>query len=157
MSGKVKVVLPLDPDESGVAVESPWATPLGSELYRLENIPFFFDGISLGDIFEARPRSNDARPCLTRIVKKSGNRTVRVLAGKPYDESTETKAVIGSLKELGCGVEGDGKRFFVVNVPLRLISIWSANSSGCARWSGSRPTHLHTHHKKSPADSWASV
>lgn len=146
MARNVKVIFPLDPDGTGIDVESPWAAPLGHDLYRLENIPFFYDGISLGDIFEARPAPGDPRPRLTRITKKSGNRTVRILVDVPRNDSVETMAVIKSLQELGCGIEGDGHKFFVLNVPpgVELDLVCQFLEVRGVDWEVSDPPHFHS-------------
>jgi len=48
---KVKVQLS---DDSG-NVETLWADPLGKDLYRLDNTPWYAYRVSCGDVIEARP------------------------------------------------------------------------------------------------------
>ena len=42
-------------------VETLWARQIGPERYRIDNIPFFVYGVSLGDVVEARWREQDLR------------------------------------------------------------------------------------------------
>jgi hypothetical protein len=116
----VKVVLVQKYEDSDEAdTESPWAVDLGNHQYQLKNFPFFFYGLSFDDIFEAKPSTeyeDDPRPYFTKIVQKSGHRTVRVFLKNSIKESDEAAQVLSQLKALHCGYEGNGSNFFVINI-----------------------------------------
>lgn len=118
MSGRGLVQVVLVQEHDGEArSEFPWARPLGEDRYQLRNIPFVRYGISLDDVFEALPVPGDPRPRLTRVIKKSGNRTLWILLSEPVDASPDSLALVASLRDIGCSLDGDGKRAFAVNVP----------------------------------------
>ncbi len=99
-------------------VETVWAEKLGRSRYRLLNIPAFKVGISYEDIFEAKPsRAYSGRLCLTRVLEKSGNRTVRVLFDQPVETSEFTMSAIETLSDLGCQISGGSGVFFTLNLP----------------------------------------
>jgi hypothetical protein len=114
----VKVVLRQESDDSDdVNVETPWALPLGDNKYQLKNFPFFYYGISFDDIFEAVPEyDDDPRPYIERVLSKSGHKTVRIIFEASIKESEESNQVLSQLSEMGCGYEGNGATFFVVNI-----------------------------------------
>ena len=116
----VKVVLAQEYEDSDeVDTESPWALDLGNDEYQLKNFPFFFYGLSYDDIFEAKPSKeyeDDPRPYFTRIIEKSGHRTVRIFLKNSIQDSDEARQLLDRLKALNCGYEGNGRTFFVVNI-----------------------------------------
>jgi len=59
-------------------VETLWAVPVSGGFYRLDNSPFFAYGVSSQDIVEAQPGQDEFLE-FVRCIKKSGNRTVRVV------------------------------------------------------------------------------
>jgi hypothetical protein len=82
--------------------------PLGSNQYRIDNIPFFVFGVSYDDVVVAQP--DEAQ--LLRYVglaKENGHSTVRVIL---YDSSTDneplaerTRQLRAQMKSLGCSSE----------------------------------------------------
>ena len=113
-----KVVLRQEYDDSDeLDIETPWADYLGNNQYQLKNFPFFFYGISYDDIFEAKvTEENDERPYFTRIIKKSGHKTIRVIFEESAKESEESRRILERLKDMECGYEGNGATFFVINI-----------------------------------------
>ena len=62
--------------------EGVWASPVGDDVYRLDNIPYFAYGLSLGDHVGAA--NNGEGPLrMVELVKPSGNRTLRVAFPQP--------------------------------------------------------------------------
>ena len=102
--------------EGDVYVETPWAVPLGDNLYRLDNIPFYAYRLSWGDILEAEPREHDM-PLYLRVVEKSGHRTMRVILDPPSDQSEESQSVLDTLRKLGCTFEGVNHVYIAVDIP----------------------------------------
>jgi hypothetical protein len=102
MEERVKISVALEKDEDDYPpadFESLWASPLGEGLYRVENIPFFAEGIALGDVISARPDQGLLR--FQGVVQPSGHKTLRVIV---YDKR-EVSAVRELLKRQGCDVE----------------------------------------------------
>jgi hypothetical protein len=99
-----------------VDIETPWAKALGDDLYELDNLPWYAYGVSCGDVVEAFV-GDDGRPEMTRVVKKSGNRTVRVIFESPVPSTEESNDVLDALVSMGCSYEGLNRRYFSINVP----------------------------------------
>lgn len=116
----IKVVLVQEyEDNDDVDTESPWALDLGNDHYQLKNFPFFFYGLSYDDIFEAKLSAeyeDDPRPYFTRVIEKSGHRTVRIFLKNSIQDSDEARQLLDRLKALNCGYEGNGRTFFAVNI-----------------------------------------
>jgi hypothetical protein len=96
-------------------LETPWATPIGANPYRLENSPFFAYGISWEDIVEAHL---DEHECLefTRCVTKSGNRTVRAIADFSQNNA-KAQIFLKELEDLQCSYEGMYSKLISINIP----------------------------------------
>lgn len=116
----VKVMLVQEYEDSDeVDIESPWALDLGNQQYQLKNFPFFFYGLSYDDIFEGMPSpeyQDDPRPYFTKVIQKSGHRTVRIFLKNSIQDSVEAAQVLTQLRALHCGYEGNGSTFFAVNI-----------------------------------------
>jgi hypothetical protein len=115
----VKVVFELEQDEDNwppVSAESAWATPLGSDEYRLENVPWFARGYAFGDIVAAEP-DVDGIPQVRRQVSWSGRYTVRVipLGG---DDDGQVQAIIDDFVLLGADCEGALPSFSLVALDI---------------------------------------
>ncbi|HEY3704879.1 MAG TPA: DUF4265 domain-containing protein [Terracidiphilus sp.] len=108
---RVKVLLRgKEPDE----VEVIWATPLGSDLYRLENSPFYAYGVSWQDVIEAQP--TDGTLEFRRVVEKSGHRTVRVILDLT-SKSEPGKHVLDQIVDMGCTWEGMNTKLICIDLP----------------------------------------
>lgn len=92
--------------------EAIWGVPLGEGQYRLEGNAFYAYGISLHDTIEAQEEEGLLR--FVKIVKKSGNRTIRVFTKEGEDSTNQFFKKIGKL---GCKYEGLNARLFAVIVP----------------------------------------
>ena len=110
-SSGVKVLLQEDDN-----VETLWADPVGPNLYRLDNSPFWAYGVSWRDVVEAHP-DPDGQIRMTRVVEKSGHRTVRVIFDRGVDESPEARAVLDGVTALGASYEGMNPRYLAIDVP----------------------------------------
>jgi hypothetical protein len=126
-------------DEDG-DIETLWAMPLGGELYRLDNSPFFAYGVSWLDVVEAPPES-DGLPTVRRVAEKSGHRTVRVRLEDA--RAPEAKPFLEGLNKLGCTYEGCGKTLLSVNVPPRvsLDDVASYLVEAGVEWEYADPTY----------------
>jgi hypothetical protein len=115
--GMVKIKIKLPPsDWHSYAAETFWATPLGDNLYRIENSPFFVDEVSYLDIVFAKAEGEGAIPVVRGVTKRSGNSTYRILLGEniAYEQFCE---YIAPATALGCTYEGLKQHQYSLNVP----------------------------------------
>ncbi|GAA0211090.1 hypothetical protein GCM10009123_17930 [Kangiella japonica] len=97
-----KILFRLEQDEDGyppVNYENLWALPLGNELYKIDNTPFFVEGVSNGDIVKAV--ENDNELVFQKVITASSNSTVRVIM---FDES-KISYIRNKMKDLNCTSE----------------------------------------------------
>ncbi|WP_394390150.1 DUF4265 domain-containing protein [Shewanella woodyi] len=67
------------PNHWAIGGESFWATPLGNDLYRIENVPFFAYGLNFLDVVLATADSDKLKPEIRKVVNISGHRTYRII------------------------------------------------------------------------------
>lgn len=118
--------------------ETVWATHIDNNHYRIDNSPFFAYGISWEDIVEALP---DKTGFLTfrKIVKKSGNRTIRVAD----TENNLPNDLFKDIERLGCSLEGANHKYICINIPSKIElekAIDYLNLNGY-RWEHADPTY----------------
>jgi len=142
-----KIVLTTVADD-GTSVETPWAVALGSNLYRLSNVPFYAYGVSLEDIVEATVGPDDPRPHFRRVVEKSGNRTVRVVAED--GTSAVAQEVLDGVARLGCDWEGATPSYICINIPpaAHLEDVVAFLKSTGLTWEHADPTYEQLHARK---------
>jgi len=97
--------------------ETVWATPLEGNLYQLDNSPFFAYGVSWRDTVEARMGADHILE-FVRCIRKSGNRTVRIVFQAYRSTDSDADEVLKGLLRMGCSYEGMPPRLISVNVPL---------------------------------------
>jgi len=71
--------------------ESLWVRRMRGAEYEVRNIPYFAYNISLGDVVECRPDGDGIGLFVKRVIRKSGNRTVRV-SFKPFRRGMHPEA-----------------------------------------------------------------
>jgi hypothetical protein len=106
-------------DPSSQITETLWATRIESNLYQLDNSPFFAYTVSWQDIIEARVGSDDILEYV-RCVKKSGNRTLRVIFQDYPSTDPKAEEILAELCDLGCTYEGMPPRLISLNVPPKV-------------------------------------
>ena len=111
----VKLQLRTDCDDE-TYVETPWAIPSGKNQYKLENMPFYAYDLSLHDIVEAVPQ-DEGFPLVTRVVAKSGNKTLRIIFNGEVGKSKKTETILDDLEEFGCEFECASPTYVVVTIP----------------------------------------
>lgn len=99
-----------------VGYENLWATPLTRKRYRLESIPFFVYGVSMHDIVTASP-DDDGVLQFGRVLKSSGNRTLRARSDDLAKSARLRKKIVADLTRLGSNVEELRSRLLGINVP----------------------------------------
>lgn len=136
----VRIQFVLQRDECGYPPadsEVLWALTEAGLGYKLDNIPFYAQGISFGDIVEADPVPKGPLR-FARVVVHSRHSTIRVSLTdecpdkRPLDLRTEE--LRSELHALGCGTELSHDGFFSVDVPpsAPLESVRDALSRGLA-------------------------
>jgi hypothetical protein len=85
---KISYIIPEGDDYAG-QVESLWAYSLGNHLYELQNIPFYAEHLNIEDVVFCEEPS-DSLPVINRLIKWSGNRTLRVAF---TDEAPDEKCI----------------------------------------------------------------
>ena len=120
--GLVKIWFTLACEEGypPVSTESLWASDAGDGLWRIDNIPFFTDAATLGDVVSVR--KEDGQLWFQEWDEESDNSLLWVII-----MSGSSQAVIAELMQAGCEVEKCDENFFAVNVPptVKLKSVQS--------------------------------
>ena len=101
--GLVKLHIDL-PNHWGTGGESLWAEPLGNDLYRIENVPFYAYGLNYQDVVRATVDSEDLKPEVRELVTDGGHRTFRVIF-KENIERTKQETILDSLSSFGITYE----------------------------------------------------
>ena len=130
-------------DETGETdVETLWATPLGNDLYRLENSPWFAYGVSFLDTVRARSAANNL-PVFEAVVKKSGNRTVRVILDPPAEAGNSSAEMLDELVALGASYEGLNPKYMAVNIEAHVdfVRICRFLTERKVQWEHADPTY----------------
>ena len=83
------------PNHWAIGGESLWATELGNDLYRLENVPFHAYGLNFLDVVRATPDTDDAIPEIREVVEPSGRKTVRVMFEDAVDRERQAELLDG--------------------------------------------------------------
>lgn len=100
-------------------VETLWATPTSDGFYVLDNVPWYALRVSEGDVVEALPDATGFLE-MTRVVRKSGNRTIRVILEliDPSREWTfESATLVEGIRGLGCEIENMNNKLVAFTVP----------------------------------------
>ncbi|MNX99908.1 hypothetical protein D3C86_1323810 [compost metagenome] len=97
-----------------VSVESVWVKRLPSGTYRIKNIPFYTKEVSFDDEIDANC-GEDGELVFDRVVKHSGNSTIRVISLKKDSESNVN--IKKEITSLGCEWEEFSDNFYSVNIP----------------------------------------
>ena len=126
----------LTQDEDGyppASGETLWATALGDGSYRIDNIPFFETGVSLGDVVEAE--MIDGLPTFARVRRRGGHATLRVAVV----EVATVPELRSAVEALGCSTElSHLPRLVSIDVPpsasLETLRAYLVAGSGQGRW-----------------------
>ena len=79
------------PQHWATSGESLWAEELGSDLYRIRNVPFFAYGLNFYDVVRATADSPDLKPEIREVVEPSGHRTLRLFFSDSVEKDEQTK------------------------------------------------------------------
>jgi hypothetical protein len=112
-----KIVIRVEDPDGSVNVETPWATKVGDDLYRLENSPFYAYSVSWLDVVRAPYSDEEQRPTFVETVEKSGHRTVRIIFDPPVEEGNDSDKRLKDIVALGCSYEGANASYICVDIP----------------------------------------
>ncbi len=104
------------PHHWGTGGESMWAAELGGDLYGLRNIPFYAYDLNVGDVVRAIPESPDVKPENQEVVRRSGNRTLRVWFKKEAVAAGRALELLQSLKNEHVSFESATEYFFALDL-----------------------------------------
>ena len=135
MDSGVKIVFELEQDENGYPpyqVESLWAVPLVEGGYQIDNVPWYVRDIACGDVVAAAP-GDDGRLFFTgRILRRSGNRTMRVRLAE--ESIARSAAIHDAIERLGAESELDHTDRLAVNAPAdRVAEVLKFLETGAAQ------------------------
>ena len=114
-ASRVKIRTDVDNLE-GVTSESFWAEPLGDDLYRLDNIPFYAYDLHYQDVVRAISRSSGQIPTIAEVVQPSGHKTLRVVFDEDLQEE-DVQRLLDGLTARNVGYECSHGHFYTLNVP----------------------------------------
>jgi hypothetical protein len=132
------------PDTDGDAtVETLWAIPLGDDLYKLDNSPFYAYGVSWQDVVFAPYDEQEGVATFRSVVEKSGNRTLRIFFDSPVASDNASNQILQGLITAGCSYEGANRKYISINVPpeVELQQVRSYLIEREAQWEHADPTY----------------
>jgi hypothetical protein len=103
------------PNHWATGGESMWATPLGNDLYRIENVPFFSYGLNFFDVVHATPDNEDQIPEIRKVVTPSGHRTYRVMFKKDVSREEQVE-LLESLERYDASYERADKISVAIDI-----------------------------------------
>ena len=109
---KVHVDLPTHWATNG---ESLWATELGADHFRIEDVPFYAYDLNYLDVVEAKAARPDLKPSIMRVVQRSGHHTMRVIFNKGVSEDVLLER-LRSLGDLHVSFEGCSRFHFALDL-----------------------------------------
>ena len=142
-----KVLFRVGSDEQNADVETLWATPLGRDLYRLDNSPFYAYGVSWRDVIHAPVDPREGMPTFASVVEKSGHRTVRVRFDPPVAAGNSSDVLLQGLVALGGSYEGANPGYIASDVPaaVELEQVTRYLVEHDAEWEHADPTYESIH------------
>ncbi len=119
---KILYAIPDDEEDAGSG-ESLWAFSLGNQLYELQNIPVYAEHLNIEDVVLC-DEPNNSIPIIREVVKRSGNRTLRVI----FQPDTPDETCVDILWELGKRnilPEKSAHKHFMFNAPPESDYLWA--------------------------------
>jgi hypothetical protein len=103
------------PNHWAIGGESFWASSLGNDLYKLENVPFYAYGLNFHDIVKATHENDNDIPEIREIIELSGHRTFRVFFDKDIAR-IEQEEYLEELRDLTISYERANDIFFSLDM-----------------------------------------
>lgn len=108
------------PNHWAIGGESMWATPLGNDLFKIENIPFYAYGLNFQDIVRATSDSDEHIPEIRELIEPSGHRTFRVFFHKHISRAQQEE-ILDSLKDLTISYERASDIYFSLDIQPEVV------------------------------------
>ena len=142
-----KVQFLVEQEDGTKDVETPWATSLGDDLFRIENSLFFAYGVSWLDIVSAPYHSEHAGPVFEKVVEKSGHSTIRAILEPAAEEGNASQKVLDDLVCLGASYEGFSSSYIAIDVPaeIELALVCNFLTESGVEWEYADPTYNEVH------------
>ena len=140
---RVGVLVPdeLEADGIGGTIETLWGSPLGGDLYVVENSPLDAYSLSWQDTVRAPFDADADMPMVEGVERKSGHRTVRAVV----DDPGRARTLVGrAVEALGCTLEAaGGGRLLAIDVPpdADLGAVARALTDAGVTWEHADPTY----------------
>ncbi len=115
--GLAKVLFRSQDEDGSERAETLWVQSLGNDEYKVDNLPYYTYGVSLGDVVYAPITLADAVPTFQKVISKSGNRTIRIYFSSTPTREASKDMILKTLVGFGCDYEGANSRYFSINVP----------------------------------------
>lgn len=103
------------PNHWAIGGESMWVEPLGNDLYKIENVPFYAYGLNFHDVVRATSDSVELKPEIRELVKASGHRTFRVFFEK-HLKREQQEEILSSMKDLTISYERANSIYFALDM-----------------------------------------
>jgi len=110
----VKIIFQLDENIHQAGTESIWASKVGENLYRVENVPFYAKGVSFADCVSVTVESKEL--IFLKVVEKSGHSTYRIYLYSP-SQLAQFEEFWKPLQEAGCTYEKATSNLFAIDIP----------------------------------------
>lgn len=123
--------------------ETLWAADLGSDLFCLDNSPFFAYGVSWQDVVHAPWDNGEDFHVFKEVKKRSGNRTIRIHSPAGISRDKKLANVVRALEKIGCTWEGANSKYISLNIPptTEFDFIVTALTEHKIEWEHADPTY----------------
>jgi hypothetical protein len=144
---QVEILFRIEDEQGNEYTECIAGLERGEERYELAGGPVRAYGVSLGDLVLALQDEDEARPAFHRVLRKSGNRTVRVAFDLAVAPGNASEEILQELRNLGCSHDAADAHFVVVTVPraVSLEAVAACLAENEARWEHADPTYAEVH------------
>jgi hypothetical protein len=105
------------PEAPGQVADAIRATPIARGRFRIDAIPFIARGVSFHDLVQASPTEVASVNDFSRVIQKSGHRTIHFTTTGLANKATALPALLTRLVEAGCSHDTRDGKFHAVNVP----------------------------------------
>lgn len=118
VSDPVKIRFELRQDDGGwppAETEGVWAVPMGGDLFRVDNIPWFVRGVAADDVVQAIPDQGGVL-WFRQVQQRSGRVVVRVIPRSDGPLAGDRQAVLDAFT--GFRVSGEG-----MSSPVNMVAL----------------------------------
>lgn len=97
-------------------IEGLWARQVASDLYELEDVPFFAYDLNFRDVVRTIASSDPGRPVVREVVRRGGHTTLRVVLRAGPRERERREALLAELRAMNVVFESWSNTFFALDV-----------------------------------------